>query len=99
MGPVAQQSYARRTTSSKPLEGHLMEDRGYIDRNAIHRNDKIDLESDRREELITSYEVLINLHYGNILAELSASGYPFDKEYVDLERVEIKKIETLLKAL
>ena len=63
------------------------------------RNDKIDLELDRRQELITSYEVLINLHYGNILAELSASGYPFDKEYVDLERVEIKKIETLLKAL
>lgn len=69
MGPVAQHPYAaRRTTSSKPLEGHLMEDRVCIDQNAIHGNDKIDLESDRREELITSYEVLVNLHYGNILA-------------------------------
>lgn len=76
-----------------------MEDRPYIDRNANHRNDKINLESDRREELIASYELLINLHYGNIVAELSASGPPLDKDYVDLERVEIKKIETLLKAL
>jgi hypothetical protein len=74
-----------------------MEDRGYIDRNAIRRNDKIDLESDRREEVIASYELLINLHYGNIVAELSASGHPLDKEYVDLERVEIKRLETLVK--
>ncbi len=56
-----------------------------------------DLESTSREETIASYEALINLHYGNILAELTASGHAVDKQYVDLEREEIEKLETLVK--
>jgi hypothetical protein len=46
--------------------------------------------------MIASYEALINLHYGTILAELTASGPAVDKQYVDLERIEIKKLETLI---
>jgi hypothetical protein len=55
------------------------------------------LGSTSREETISPYEALINLHYGNILAELTASGHAVDKQYVDLEREEIKKLETLIR--
>ena len=50
----------------------------------------------RRENMISAYEALINLYYGNILAELTASGPAVDKPYVDLQWVEIKKLELLI---